>query len=157
MTVKLDKSGLTKLRANMAYLDQAAVDTGFLGGQMHDDKNTMATVARWQEYGTEKAGKPYIPERPFLSFSFRNTAAIRAQVRRELKLIISNRSTTKNSLDRLGRSQRKRVVGAITNWLAPPNAPFTVKKKGFNNPLIHTGALRGGVKSRTRLTRRRRR
>ena len=37
---------------------------------------------------------------------------------------------------------------AILEWDNPKNAPMTVQKKGFNDPLIETGTVYDQVRSR---------
>ena len=36
----------------------------------------------------------------------------------------------------------------ITEFSSPANAPFTIAKKGFDNPLIETGHMRDSVEHR---------
>lgn len=160
MTVKLNKKGLNKLKANLRFLDGAAVDTGFFNGELHDDKNTMATIALWQEYGTDKGkGKgnlPGIPERPFMSQTYLVNGKYRAIFRREAQMILLGQSTTSRSLDRMGRRIRKDMKTSLDLLVSPPNAPSTIKRKRSSKPLIETGALRNGIKFRKRMNRSRR-
>ena len=154
MTMKLDKSQFNKLKVNMRFLDGASVDIGFFDSEMLDADNTLATVALWQEYGTYLRGKPHIPERPFMSHTFIFNRGYKREVTIEAGLILTGRSTTSRSLSKIGGTVRRDMKLSINNWIAPANATSTVQKKGFNKPLVHTGALSNGVRFRKRLSRR---
>ncbi len=49
------------------------------------------------------------------------------------------------ALEQVGVVAASKVQLYMTNLKTPPNAPSTVKKKGSNNPLIDSGALRQSV------------
>ena len=40
------------------------------------------------------------------------------------------------------------IVKAIDDGIPPPNAPSTVKRKGFDHPLVETGEMRDNVEYR---------
>jgi len=49
------------------------------------------------------------------------------------------------SLKELGERIRDDLVESINEWQAPPNAPSTIAKKGFNKPLIETSDMKNSV------------
>jgi len=51
-------------------------------------------------------------------------------------------------LNKLGTTQSRDIKRKITSLRTPPNAPSTIASKGFNNPLIETGAMRNAIRHR---------
>ena len=41
------------------------VDVGFFSTATYPDGTPVAAVAAWNEFGTQRGGRPHIPERPF--------------------------------------------------------------------------------------------
>lgn len=98
---------------------------------------TMATLGAIQHFGNDK-----IPARPWLDVGVE-------QGNKEYLEVIEE-----GAASGLSQSQILEQVGAIavgyvqqyiTDLRDPPNAPSTVKKKGSDNPLIDTGAMRQSV------------
>jgi len=142
----------------MSYLDGSTVDGGFLNHDMHDFNNTQATIAKWQEFGTEdKDGKALIPERPFLSRAFLvNKTKYKKLMKEDIKKIMAGTYTTSKMMSRLGRLVRKMIKNQIRVTKSPINKPKTISMKGFNDPLIHTKRMLHGVKFRKNIKRGRR-
>ena len=46
----------------------------------------------------------------------------------------------------VGRVMVKAVVKSIQDWSDPPNAERTIKRKGFNDPLVETKRMQRAVK-----------
>ena len=112
--------------------DNSRLRVGFIDSATYPDGTNVATVAFWNEYGTERA-----PPRPF----FRTTIANNKEkwvdtVRKLVPLHGGNKS-----LLQLGELIKGDLVESILNWTEPPNAPYTVKKKGFNAPLRDTAQM----------------
>lgn len=141
-----DKLG-PKLREIVARLGgggaPAGVKVGFLEGATYPgtDENAglpVATVAFWNEFGTVKA-----PARPF----FRNAIAKHsgewgAQLAAALK---ASNFSAKTAMGVMGEVIKGQVVQSITDTNTPPLAPSTVKRKGFDKPLIDTGVMQRAV------------
>lgn len=83
-------------------------------GIINDKEN--ATKALYNEFGTEK-----IPERPFIRRGFDN-----------IETIVKNA----NSPSEVGEQMVKNMKKAILRSEYPRNAPSTIKKKGFDFPLV---------------------
>lgn len=94
----------------------------------------VAQVAYWNEYGTED-----IPPRPF----FRKTIAENSPDwgKQAAQLLKSNNYDVDITLNKLGEHIKGQVTEAILTYEDPPNAPSTIKKKGFNAPLRDTGTM----------------
>ncbi len=121
-----------------------AVKVGFLEGvrysATHPIRGTarkpllVALVAFWQEFGTVRA-----PARPF----FRTTIAKKSSEWGTIlsKALVYYKMDSRKALAALGTVMQSDIRSAIVNWSTPPNAPRTVKIKGFNDPLIDDGTM----------------
>ena len=98
------------------------------------DGESVAQVAFWNEYGTAT-----IPPRPF----FRNTIAQHKDEwpKQAAALMEANGGDVRQTLELMGEGVKGQIVETIQNFHTPPNAASTVKKKGFDKPLIDTGTL----------------
>lgn len=116
-------------------MDGAKVDIG-----IHDNPE-KAEHAYYNEYGTAR-----IPARP----AWRTTLD-RFQKKYDGLMLeaIDNAITGKvhiiAGLQILGSAVVEDLKKAITAWKKPPNAPSTIAKKGFNDPLIETGETRDSI------------
>ncbi|HHK5588574.1 TPA: hypothetical protein ACQUIH_000144 [Neisseria lactamica] len=98
------------------------------------DGESVAQVAFWNEYGTAT-----IPPRPF----FRNTIAEHKDEwpKQAAALMEANGGDVRQALELMGEGVKGQIVETIQAFREPPNAAATVKKKGFDKPLIDTGTL----------------
>ena len=98
------------------------------------DGESVAQVAFWNEYGTAS-----IPPRPF----FRNTIAQHKDEwpKQAAALMEANGGDVRQTLELMGEGVKGQIVETIQDFSEPPNAAATVKKKGFDKPLIDTGTL----------------
>ena len=101
---------------------------------------SVAQVAYWNEYGTAT-----IPARPF----FRNTIAEKQDewADNAASILQHTDGDVGMALALIGESVKGDIVETIQNFNEPENAPSTVKKKGFNKPLIDTGDLWRAIQS----------
>ena len=99
----------------------------------------IAQAAFWNEMGTKRA-----PSRPFFRTAIAKKSPEWAKV-----LTAALKATDYDgeaSLNLLGEAMVDDVVNSIVNWSDPPNAPLTVKIKGFDKPLIgFTGQMQRHV------------
>lgn len=114
----------------------AAVRVGFLENATYPEGTKVATVAAAQNFGTE-----HIPPRPF--FSSMIEAASPAWGR-ELATLIEL-----HGVDRAMRLMGERIKGQLQQSIHdtndPPLAPATIKRKGFDKPLIDTPHMLNSV------------
>lgn len=94
----------------------------------------VAQVAFWNEFGTTRA-----PPRPF----FRTTIAKESDkwakhLGKGLKFYNYNGEL---ALRALGQEMRDDIEASIQRWSSPPNAPYTIRRKGFDKPLVHTAVM----------------
>ena len=114
------------------------VQVGVIDGSKYPDGTSVASVAFWNEYGTKTA-----PARPFFrdtikqeksNWSALATKAIRAGY------------TVEHMLGLVGAQMQTDVQLSIMTFSNPPNAAYTVAKKGFNAPLRDTMLMHDSIK-----------
>lgn len=108
----------------------ASVRVGVLENATYPDGTPVAMVAFWNEYGTKTS-----PVRAF----FRTTVS---DQKKNWVLSVQNlmkmHDDPKKVMGLIGEHMRGQIVQSINTWTDPPNAPYTVAKKGFNSPLRDT-------------------
>jgi len=113
---------------------------GFLEGAKYPDGTPVAMVAVIQNYGAPRAG---IPPRPFFS----NVVAEKSE---EWPGAIAGLLKTTNfdidkTLAMTGEAIKGQIQNEIFNGSFTPLAPATVKRKGFDKPLVYTGHMASSV------------
>lgn len=123
-------------------VDKAASGTvrvGIIESQTYPDGESVAQVAYWNEYGTAT-----IPARPF----FRNTIAEKqGEWADKAAELLKQSDDTNHALALIGEGVKGDIVETIQNFTEPPNADSTVKRKGFDKPLVDTGDLWRAIQS----------
>ena len=111
---------------------------GAEGEEVYPDSGvTVAEVAFWNEYGTITA-----PERSFIRSTIDESRQELDQLTTKfLKEIIAGKLTTEKALDKLGLKIQTLIQKKILELNDPVNAPATVARKGFNNPLVDSRRL----------------
>lgn len=99
---------------------------------------SVAQVAFWNEYGTA-----HIPPRPF----FRNTIAANKDIwpQKAAQLLQDTDYDILATLKGMGEEIQGDLVESIQQFTDPANAASTVKRKGFDKPLIDKGTLLGRI------------
>jgi hypothetical protein len=129
----------SKLAAKLAKIVQNTeghpqVSAGFLRDATYPDGTSVAMVASVQEFGDGK-----IPPRPF----FRHMVAQHKDSWPEA--VAANLKATDydahKTLDRMGQGIVGQLQQSIKDTNDPPLAPSTIKRKGFDKPLIDTSVM----------------
>ena len=111
----------------------ASVRVGVLESATYPDGTPVAMVAFWNEYGTKTS-----PVRAF----FRTTVS---DQKKNWVLSVQNlmkmHDDPKKVMGLMGEHMRGQIVQSINTWTDPPNAPYTVRMKGFQKPLVDSGQL----------------
>ena len=173
LQVQRQTVGGEKLRKFLEEAKQAQatsvrrIAVGFFETAKYPDGTPVASVAAWNEFGTEHAdGRTMSPERPF----FRNALPeIRSVARAIVVTKVSPKTLriTKRTANQLGAKAAAIIQQSIVELRQPPNAPLTQiaksKKRGHipqsvvsaimtgdamsvdANPLIETGFMRLSV------------
>ena len=98
----------------------------------------VAQVALFNEYGGG-----HTPPRPFMDKTFR---WYNKKWRKSIERLVYDTMNLKTTLEDLGPAVVSDIQGVINDLDTPPNAPSTVKAKGFNNPLIDSGQMLNSVR-----------
>lgn len=125
------------------YLDDLAkkleqngtLRVGFLETETYSENGLpVAQVAFWNEYGTE-----FSPLRPFFrSMIEKNKAGWSLAFG---NLMNMNNNDVAKVFALMGEGIKDQLTQSIVEFSDPPNAPSTVRRKGFNKPLIETGTM----------------
>lgn len=114
------------------------------GAGAYEDGLTIATVAAVNNFGSADGR---IPARPFLAPAVENGAPeYRRLVELMLPKVMSGEMEMQTLLAQMGQLAEGHVKQQITDLRTPPNAQSTIDKKGSDNPLIDTGALRQSIR-----------
>lgn len=108
---------------------QSRLRVGFIDSATYPNGTNVATVAFWNEYGTDTA-----PPRPFM----RNTAAQNKDQWVAMVKALYQTQGAEKALLQLGEVIQGDISTSITSFNDPRNADYTIKKKGFNAPLRDT-------------------
>lgn len=125
------------------YLDDLAkkleqngtLRVGFLETETYPENGLpVAQIAFWNEYGTEVS-----PLRPFFrSMIEKNKAGWSLAFG---NLMNMNNNDVAKVFALMGEGIKDQLTQSIVEFSDPPNAPSTVRRKGFNKPLIETGTM----------------
>lgn len=110
------------------------VDVGFMENATYPDGTPVAAVAFWNNYGTSTS-----LARPFFSNMIEEEKPTWGKkVAAGLKAMDGDGEKV---LGAMGLDIQGALIQSIRDFKDPPNAPYTVKKKGFNKPLIDTADM----------------
>lgn len=104
------------------------------------DKDIIQRAA-WNEFGTKR-----IPARPFMRISTEsNRRKYELNFIRDARRLSVGATTIRQVLDEAGREAAQDMKKTIDNFVPPRNAASTVRKKGFDHPLIETGEMKDAI------------
>ncbi|MGO4743979.1 hypothetical protein [Serratia quinivorans] len=130
-----------KLKEMMDKLgDGTLLRVGFLENATYPDGEYVATIAASNEFGDPGNNQP---PRPF----FRNMIAASSpawplEVGKVVKAVDFDGVKT---LQLMGERIKDQLQGSIRELVEPPLSPYTIKKKGFDKPLIETSHMLNSV------------
>lgn len=144
--VKLDMKDLARVRRDLIKAARQVVQVGYFDGKPHPNSpgDSVAQIAAIQEFGLPEDN---IPERPFMAATARQTRVARP-IAASIKGILQRTQTVQGLWIATGLFFAREMSLVIANFSDPPNAPFTIAKKGFDNPLVETGHMRDSVEHR---------
>ena len=100
----------------------------------YPDGTPIAAVAFWNNYGTSTA-----PARPFFSNMIEEQKPTWGG--KVAKLVKATSGDGAKVLALMGEDIQSALIQSIRDTDEPPNAPSTIKRKGFNKPLVDTGDM----------------
>lgn len=151
-TVSVNTKPLEALIKRLSALNGTEVEVGFFEEDRYGPENgnlPVAMVAFFNEYG-HSIGPQGVPERPFMheTFGGRQDKAHMARAMRKvfISAILDGRSVDR-MLRELGEQVKDQLVVAIDDYPGS-NSATTIKRKGFDDPLLDTGKMLESVKFR---------
>ncbi|WP_262504715.1 phage virion morphogenesis protein [Serratia liquefaciens] len=130
-----------KLKEMMDRLGEGTLlRVGFLENATYPDGEYVATIAASNEFGNPGNNQP---PRPF----FRNMIAANSPAwpLEVGKVVKAADFDGKKTLQLMGERIKDQLQGSIRELVEPPLSPYTIKKKGFDKPLIDTGHMLNSV------------
>jgi len=124
------------------YGDQLGKETlraGFLENATYPDGESVATIAAADEFGRPENNQ--LP-RPFFRQAI---AAHRDRWSRGIGNLMKQGIDPGQALRLTGEVMKSDIQDSIRSLISPPLAPYTVKKKGFDKPLIDSSVMLGAV------------
>ena len=111
-------------------------------GVQSDESEGLLVIAGANEFGTET-----IPARPFIRGTIDSNEELFMRHADTLADDILDGNMTKHAaLVEMGQLIEGETKKYMINLRTPPNAPYTIKQKGSDNPLIDTGLLVGSIR-----------
>lgn len=137
--------GGDKLEAALAELAEkvsrpGTLKVGFFENATYPDGTSVAMVAAINEYGAPSRGQP---PRPF----FRNMIAEKSPTWPDAiaNLLKTNNYDATKTLELVGEGIKGQLVQSINELVSPPLAESTIRRKGFDKPLIDTSVMINSV------------
>lgn len=118
--------------------DKLHVKVGVLENSKYPDGTSVPTVAYKNEYGFEN-----IPPRPFFRETIKNEKSNWSELAQKS---VKAGYSIEHILGLVGAQMQTDIQHSIMTWTTPPNAPYTVAKKGFNSPLRDTMLMHDSIK-----------
>ena len=130
---------------NTKNIREGIVRVGWFSQHRYSDGLPVASVAIFNEYGT-----PTAPARPFVRpVVHGEKQTILENLKHHYKTALRNNTNTNKVLTLIGEDVKWRIQAQILATNTPPNAPSTIKAKGFNKPLYDTGFMLNSVSYQT--------
>lgn len=114
------------------------VTVGFFD-ETYPDGKRVGKIATINEYGVPEHNQP---PRPFMRYTVIKNKKKWIDI---LQDILPQNMNIERSLSILGDVIADDVSQMIKAFAVPPNAPSTIARKGFNDPLVDTGRMRDSV------------
>lgn len=136
-SVHVDKRMWNKIYSTVRKLGGAHVQVGVFDGR-------NAEIALIHEFGAPAAG---IPARPFVRQTLENKAGQLAALQKKIaQALLMGTLTEGKALGLIGAWAAGAIKATITrDGNFAPLKPATIKRKGSDKPLIHTGQLVGAI------------
>lgn len=132
---------ITKPNIDLNKYKDGVTRVGFFEDSKYSGGKSVAQVAKYNEFGLG------VPMRAFMRPAIHeNKQMINEILKSQYKKAIKDNSSTMLVLERLGQYVQGLIQSQIINTYDPPNSPATIKRKGFNKPLVDTGVMLASVR-----------
>lgn len=134
-------------RRRLSNLKKKQIDVGFFEDSQYSSEQQrgtpyVAAVAAWQNEGVSAV---HIPPRPFFTNVIDDADNVSKDSAKDIAAQVFEGGDVK--MKPLGDAWVISLKEEIINY-PPPNAPSTVARKGFDDPLIETGKMADSVRYR---------
>lgn len=144
--VKSNLRGLAALKKKIKTMSQYSAQAGYYDNKHPTAGISYAYLASIHEYGT-RDGR--IPQRDFITKAYLDWAtSINDEAKKAAISIIYKGIPVRTALKGIADDGALFITNAAYSFDSPANAASTIQNKGFDNPLIETGKLANGVKSK---------
>lgn len=129
-----------KSNYDLDKIKEGKVRVGFFESSKYEGNLYVAQVARYNEFGLG------VPMRPFMRPAIhQRKSELVNLLRSKYKKAFKDNSNTMEVLEVFGEYCKGLIQNQIINTNYPPNAPSTIKRKGFNAPLRDTHLMLNSV------------
>lgn len=138
--------GLAALKRKMKTISEYSAQAGYYDNKHPTAGISYAYLASIHEYGT-RDGR--IPQRDFITKAYLDwITSIKGDAEKAAKDIIYRGIPVRTALKNIADEGALFITNAAYSFDSPANAQSTINNKGFDNPLIETGKLANGVKTK---------
>lgn len=147
-TLKVDTSVWDRMKKDLVKASSQEVQVGIVEPVHYGSDNdnlAVAQVWQWQEEGLPAQN---IPTRPAIRVGFMapiKKGSYDSYFIESMQRIAEGKSTFKQEYTRIGVQAKADLKKAVAEWNTPPNSPFTVAEKGFNDPLRDSDTLYNSI------------
>jgi|LakMenEpi03Aug12_release.lakeMendotaPanAssembly.Ray.scaffolds.fasta_scaffold61047_9 hypothetical protein len=142
MAAKIQRSGLTMAQILKRLQDSSITVGVHKDAGSYEGGESVVDVATYNEFGT-----PDIPERSFLRSTIgNNRAKYKGEFEKAYLEAIRGGMNLRAAAGFIGNVARDDIKKTIKDMKEPGNAPSTIAKKGFDDPLIETRKLWASIK-----------
>ena len=167
MKIIRDDNKIPDLIKRLKNLESKRIEVGVFAGKKHPESDIdLADLAKIHEYGVTIEVTPKmraylhsiglhlrddtthirIPERSFIRAGWDNNKAdVEKRIERFLPKVMELDIDLDTFLEVIGKEVEGRLKKFLVKLHYPPNASFTIRRKGSSNPLIDTGALNDAI------------
>lgn len=133
------------------FKDRVDIVIGFPMGKassiQYPDGTPLIDVAVYNNYGTfNEDGSVHIPARPFMDIGgFKASVQLKPLIKKLIRAVREGKIPFEQAANILGAKAAAIMKNTIRDLKEPPNAPYTIRKKKSDNPLVDTGLLMQSV------------
>lgn len=134
--------GWNRIKSVINSMNKKQVEVGFI-----NNSSNIATIAFLNEFGHKARDGSQVPERPFMRNALKKyQESFLKESAQRIKAIMQSSLSLDSYLNEMGKFWQDRIKYSIAEFNNPRNKPSTIKRKGFDDPLIHTGLMLATVK-----------
>lgn len=148
VTKRVKKKLTTPHKKKAKRLDSAKGYVGFNANQgiFYPDGEPLWKVAEDNEFGAMTKEGFYSPPRPFMQTTINDHRYEYAEnMKKVAKKYLEGSKGARLNMQSMLTIMKMDIQESIINWDSPPNAPMTIEKKGFDDPLIDTKTMLNNV------------